>query len=106
MPVSIDLSFDGDSGEGLTSSKYLMFDYLIMNYTKEVEFLIEDSSCFEAIDRRQIKNIIQEGIKLSEQNNKQLIISLNKYSIENYEEIKKYVVLALSEKDTLLNIKF
>ncbi len=106
MPVSIDLSFDGDSGEGLTSSKYLMFDYLIMNYTNEVEFLIEDSSCFEAIDRRQIKNIIQEGIKLSEQNNKQLIISLNKYSIENYDEIKKYVVLALSEKDTLLNIKF
>lgn len=106
MPVTIDLSFDGDSGEGLTSAKYLMFDYLIMHYTKYVEFLIEDSSCFEAIDRRQIKNIIQEGIKLSEQNDKQLIISLNKYSIDDFEEIKKYIVLSLNEKNTLLNIKF
>lgn len=106
MPVTIDLSFDGDSGEGLTSAKYLMFDYLIMHYTKYVEFLIEDSSCFEAIDRRQIKNIIQEGIKLSEHNDKQLIISLNKYSIDDFEEIKKYIVLSLNEKNTLLNIKF
>ena len=106
MPVTIDLNFDGDSGEGLTSAKYLMFDLLIMNYSREVEFLIEDSSCFEAIDRRQIKNILKEGIRLSSINNKQLIISLNKYSIEDFEDISKYIVLSLNENDTLLNIKF
>ena len=106
MPVNIDLTFDGDTGEGLMSAKFLLFDFLIMNYTKEVDFLIEDSSCFEAIDRRQIKNILQEGIKISEQNNKQLIVSLNKYLLEDIKDIQDYIVLPLNENDTLLNIKF
>ena len=77
-----------------------------MNYTKEVDFLIEDSSCFEAIDRRQIKNILQEGIKISERNDKQLIVSLNKYSLEDVKGIEDYIVLPLNENNTLLNIKF
>lgn len=106
MPVNIDLTFDGDTGEGLMSAKFLLFDYLIMNYTKEVDFLIEDSSCFEAIDRRQIKNILQEGIKISERNDKQLIVSLNKYSLEDVKGIEDYIVLPLNENNTLLNIKF
>lgn len=106
MPVNIDLTFDGDTGEGLMSAKFLLFDYLIMNYTKEVEFLIEDSSCFEAIDRRQIKNILQEGIKISERNDKQLIVSLNKYLLEDVKDIEDYIVLPLNENNTLLNIKF
>lgn len=106
MPVNIDLTFDGDTGEGLMSAKFLLFDYLIMNYTKKVDFLIEDSSCFEAIDRRQIKNILQEGIKISEKNDKQLIISLNKYLLENVKDIEDYIVLSLNENNTLLNIKF
>ena len=106
MPVNIDLTFDGDTGEGLMSAKFLLFDYLIMNYTKEVDFLIEDSSCFEAIDRRQIKNILQEGIKISEKNDKQLIVSLNKYSLEDVKDIEDYIVLSLNENNTLLNIKF
>lgn len=106
MPVTIDLTFDGDSGEGLTSAKYLLFDMLIMNYNDKVDFLIEDSSCFEAIDRRQIKNIIQEGIRISEHNDKQFIITLNKYLIDDSLEINQYIKLRLSENDTLLNIKF
>ena len=106
MPVNIDLTFDGDTGEGLMSAKFLLFDYLIMNYTKEVDFLIEDSSCFEAIDRRQIKNILQEGIKISERNDKQLIVSLNKYLLEDVKDIEDYIVLPLNENNTLLNIKF
>ncbi len=106
MPVNIDLTFDGDTGEGLMSAKFLLFDFLIMNYTKKVDFLIEDSSCFEAIDRRQIKNILQEGIKISEQNNKQLIVSLNKYLLEDIRDIQDCIVLSLNESDTLLNIKF
>lgn len=106
MPINIDLTFDGDTGEGLMSAKFLLFDFLIMNYTKEVDFLIEDSSCFEAIDRRQIRNILQEGIKISEQNNKQLIVSLNKYLLEDAKDIQDYIVLLLNENDTLLNIKF
>ena len=108
MPVTIDLTFDGDSGEGLTSAKYLLFDYLIMNYTNYVDFLIEDSSCFEAIDRRQIKNIIQEGINISKARNKQLIISLNKYLLDedDLNKIKDFIVLPLNENDTLLNLKF
>lgn len=106
MPVTIDLNYDGDSGEGLTSSKYLIFDYLIMNYTNSVDILIEDSSCFEAIDRRQIRNIINEGIEISNKKNKQYIISLNKYLLDDIDFIKKYIVVTLKENDTLLNLKF
>ena len=106
MPVTIELNYDGDSGEGLTSSKYLIFDYLIMNYNNEINVLIEDSSCFEAIDRRQIKNIINEGIDISNKKDKQYIISLNKYLLDDSEFIKDYIVVSLNENDTLLNIKF
>ena len=106
MPISIDLSFDGDMGEGLTSAKYLIFDFLIMNYTKYVDFLIEDSSCFESIDRRQIVNLILEGKKISHLTNKQFIISLNKYLLDDNDIIKDDIVISLSENDTLLNIKF
>ena len=106
MPVSIELNYDGDSGEGLTSAKYLIFDYLIMNYNNYVDILIEDSSCFEAIDRRQIQNIINEGIDISDKKNKQYIISLNKYLIDDIDVIRNYVVISLNENDTLLNFKF
>lgn len=106
MPVTIDLNYDGDSGEGLTSSKYLIFDFLIMNYNNEINVLIEDSSCFEAIDRRQIKNIINEGIDISNKKDKQYIISLNKYLLDDSEFIKDYIVVSLNENDTLLNLKF
>lgn len=106
MPVTIDLNYDGDSGEGLTSSKYLIFDFLIMNYNNEINVLIEDSSCFEAIDRRQIKNIINEGIDISNKKDKQYIISLNKYLLDDSEFIKNYIVVSLNENDTLLNLKF
>lgn len=106
LPVKIELSIDGDSGEGIRAAKYLLFDYLIMNYNKHMDILIEDSACFEGIDRRQLTNILKEGIDLSIKNNKQYIVSLNKYLINYYDDIKDYIVLPLSEKNTLLNIKF
>ena len=106
LPVKIELSIDGDSGEGIGAAKYLLFDYLIMNYNKYIDILIEDSACFEGIDRRQIANILKEGIELSTNNNKQFIVSLNKYLINNYDDIKDYIVIKLSESDTLLNRKF
>lgn len=106
LPVKIELSIDGDSGEGIGAAKYLLFDYLIMNYNKYIDILIEDSACFEGIDRRQIANILKEGIELSTNNNKQFIVSLNKYLINNYDDIKEYIVIKLSESDTLLNRKF
>lgn len=106
LPVKIELSIDGDSGEGICAAKYLLFDYLIMNYNKYLDILIEDSACFEGIDRRQITNILNEGIRLSIKNNKQYIVSLNKYLVNNYDDFKDYIVISLSENDTLLNIKF
>ena len=105
MPISISLNYIGDSGEGLTSAKYLIFDYLLMNYNSYVDILIEDSSCFEAIDRRQIKNIINEGITISNKKNKQYIITLNKYLLDDINIIKDYIIVILKENDTLLNVK-
>lgn len=106
MPVRIDMSIDGDDGEGISAVKCLLFDLMIMNYNREIPFLIEDSACFEGIDRRQVKNLIMEFKKVSENTNKQLIISLNKYLISDLEDLKENVVLKLSENDTLLNRKF
>lgn len=106
LPLKIELSIDGDSGEGICAAKYILFDYLIMNYNKYIDILIEDSACFEGIDRRQITNILNEGIKLSIDNNKQYIVSLNKYLVNNYDDVKDYIVISLSENDTLLNRKF
>jgi len=106
MPVNIDLTFDKDDGEGFSTMKFLIFDFLIMNYTNDVDFLIEDSSCFESTDLRQIKNIILEGKKISELRNKQFIISLNRYSLDDLNEFSKYITLTLSEDKNLLGIKF
>lgn len=106
IPVKIDLSIDGDDGEGIGAVKCLLFDLLIMNYNNEIEFMIEDSSCFEGIDRRQVKKLIMEFKRISEIKNKQLIISLNKYLISDLENLKDNIVLKLDEGNTLLNRKF
>ena len=79
---------------------------MIMNYNNEIECMIEDSSCFEGIDRRQVKKLIMEFKRISETKNKQLIISLNKYLISDMEDLKDNIVLKLDEGNTLLNRKF
>lgn len=106
IPVKIDLSIDGDDGEGIGAVRCLLFDLMIMNYNNEIEFMIEDSSCFEGIDRRQVKKLIMEFKNISEIKNKQLIISLNKYLISDLENLKDNIVLKLDEGNTLLNRKF
>jgi len=106
MPLKIDLTIDGDDGEGIGAVKCLLFDLLILNYNNDIEFLIEDSSCFEGIDRRQIKNILVEMEKISIEKNKQLIVTLNKYLVSNMDELNDRIVLKLNENNTLLNIKF
>ncbi len=106
MPVKIDLSIDGDDGEGISAVKFLLFDLLIFNYNNDIEFLIEDSSCFEGIDRRQIKNILIEMEKISNDKKKQLIVTLNKYLISNVDDLEEKIVLKLNENNTLLNINF
>ena len=106
IPIKIDLSIDGDDGEGIGAVRYLLFDLMIMNYNNEIECMIEDSSCFEGIDRRQVKKLIMEFKRISETKNKQLIISLNKYLISDMEDLKDNIVLKLDEGNTLLNRKF
>lgn len=106
MPLKIDLLIEGDSGEGITAVKFLLFDLMIMNFNEKIEFLIEDSACFEGIDRRQIINLIDEARNISNKTQKQLIITLNKYLISDYDRIKDNIVLTLSENNTLLNLKF
>lgn len=108
MPVKIELNLKGDTGEGITAIKNLIFDCLIFKYNKEVEFLIEDSACFEGIDRRQVRKILDIMEEISTEEKKQLIVSLNKYELED-EDIKdfeKYIKVKLSENVTLLHREF
>ncbi len=47
-----------------------------------------------------------ESKRISENKNKQLIISLNKYLISDLENLSDNIVLKLDEGNTLLNRKF
>ena len=108
MPVKIELNLKGDTGEGITAIKNLIFDCLIFKYNKEVEFLIEDSACFEGIDRRQVRKILDIMEEISTEEKKQLIVSLNKYELEDADikDFEKYIKVKLSENVTLLHREF
>ena len=58
-----------------------MIDYLVFYYNEELDILIQDSSCYNGIDPRQVASMIKELDALAKKANKQAIVSLNKYQI-------------------------
>ena len=108
-PVIFDFSLKGDGGEGINEVKKNLMDILIFKYNKILDFFLQDSSCFNCIDTRQISGLLKEIDKISNETGKQSIIAINKYQLDDEDIIKiveKNSILTLSENNKLLGIDF
>lgn len=108
-PVVFDFSLKGDGGEGINEVKKNLMDILIFKYNKILDFFLQDSSCFNGIDTRQVSGLLKEIDKISNETGKQSIIAINKYQLDDEDIIKiveKKSILTLSENNKLLGIDF
>lgn len=108
-PVIFDFSLKGDGGEGINEVKKNLIDILIFKYNKILNFFLQDSSCFNGIDTRQVSGLLKEIDKISNETGKQSIIAINKYQLDDEDIIKiveKNSILTLSENNKLLGIDF
>lgn len=78
----LELTLDGDTGEGRKAVKNILMDFIIFKYSSKSDFLIHDSSCFSGIDSRNIISIILLGDSIAKETNKQYIVSLNSFQYE------------------------
>ena len=106
-PVIFEFTLKGDTGEGVGEN---LMDYLICRYNNQLEVMIQDSSCYNGIDPRQIVGMLGQLNNISEVSNKQIIVSVNKYQLGNYDSVIKEVEekssIILSENRNLLGFEF
>lgn len=110
-PFTIELKLTGDTGEGVGEVRKLLIDLLILRYNRILDFLIQDSACFSGIDNRQVSNLIKLGHKISEDVDKQYIISINDYQLNKKDDelmhlITKHTKIELDENNKLLKFDF
>ena len=109
-PLNIEFNIKGDTGEGVSEVKKNIVDYLIFSYNNVMEFLIQDSACYNGIDPRQVTGLLKNLEESSLKINKQAIISINRYQLGGDEEfikvVKKNSSIVLSEKEKLLRFDF
>ncbi|HBL6536168.1 TPA: DUF2326 domain-containing protein, partial [Listeria monocytogenes] len=109
-PVIFEFTLKGDTGEGVGEVKKNLMDYLICRYNNQLEVMIQDSSCYNGIDPRQIVGMLGQLNNISEVSNKQIIVSVNKYQLGNYDSVIKEVEekssIILSENRNLLGFEF
>lgn len=107
MPIRVTLNLKGDKGEGISAVKNIVIDLLLLYYNDLVEYLIQDSSCFEGIDKRQVATLIIKAHEIAMEKDKQYIVSVNEYHLQkDNEQLMKLVYektkLELSEENLLL----
>lgn len=109
-PVIFEFTLKGDTGEGVGEVKKNLMDYLICRYNNQLEIMIQDSSCYNGIDPRQIVGMLGQLKNISEVSNKQIVVSVNKYQLGNYDSVIKEVEekssIILSENRNLLGFDF
>lgn len=109
-PAIINISLKGDTGEGVSEVKKNLIDYLLFQYNTNLDFLIQDSSCYNGIDPRQVSSMIQEVARIASETNKQAIIAVNKYQVGGYDEVIDFIEenasITLSEEDKLFKFNF
>lgn len=109
-PVLLEINLKGDTGEGVNEVKKNLMDYLLFRYNTYMELLIQDSSCYNGIDPRQVSSMLTEVSNIAKTTNKQAIIAINKYQLGEYEDVIKLVKsnssIILSEKDKLFGFDF
>lgn len=109
-PVTFEFTLKGDTGEGVGEVKKNLMDYLICRYNNQLRIMIQDSSCYNGIDPRQIVGMLAQLNNISEISRKQIIVSINKYQLGNYDSVIKEVEekssIILSENHKLLEFDF
>ncbi|EMX5394086.1 TPA: DUF2326 domain-containing protein [Listeria innocua] len=110
-PVQVDLKIDGDSGEGVGTVRKRLIDILIFRWGKKLDFLFHDSSCFTGVDSRQISKLLEILDNVSEETNKQYIVTLNRFQIDKNDTelldiVDKRTIISLSEDKKLLGFDF
>ncbi len=110
-PIVFELNLTGEFGEGVSAVRNLLIDLLIFFFNTNLQFLVQDSACFEGIDKRQLSTLLTIIDRTAVEIDKQYIFSINEYHIEKNDEdlqelIKNRTVLELSEDNTLLKFKF
>lgn len=107
IPIHVDLTISGETGEGILEVKKNIMDLLMFNFNDESNILILDSSCFNGIDPRQVSGLLNVINTICAKKNKQAIISVNKYQVVNdYVKDKMDYILELSEDDKLLKMSY
>lgn len=109
-PIVVIMSMQGDDGEAIDEIKKLSVDMLLFKTNQDIGILIEDSSNFNGIDSRQVNKLLKIFDELASEQDKQAIISINKFQLDSNSEesmfIDKAKVCVLSENDNLLGINF
>jgi len=109
-PVKVDLTMRGDTGEGVGEVKKCLIDYLLFNFNSFLEILVQDSACFNGIDPRQVSNMIYLADEIAKNANKQALIAINKYQLNEHSKMIEYVLsnssIVLSENEKLLKFDF
>lgn len=108
-PINISMEITGDAGEGVKEVKKAIMDYLLFNYSNKLDIFIHDSACYNGIDPRQISGLLKELMTMAEQNKKQVIVSINKYQLDDESIIKaieENACITLSETNKLLLCDF
>jgi len=102
------LRIQGEGGEGVMEVKKNIMDILLFKYNTKYDVLILDSSCFNGIDTRQIQGLLSTIESVCKEENKQAIISINKYQLtdEFVKIVEENRAIELSEDDKLLGFDF
>lgn len=108
-PISISMEITGDAGEGVKEVKKVIIDFLLFSFNNLLEIFIHDSSCYNGVDPRQVSGLLKELVMMAEKNQKQVIVSINKYQLADDEFttfVYNHSAIVLSETDKLLGIDF
>ncbi len=109
-PMNIDFYVKGQGGEGVDEVKKILIDVLVLKINKILEIFMQDSACFNGIDSRQVKTVLELIEKTAIENKKQAIVAINKYQLSGQEtfadEIKNKSLIVLDEDNTLLGFEY
>lgn len=109
-PVVFEFSLKGDTGEGVNEVKKNLMDYLVCKFNTYSEIMIQDSSCYNGIDPRQVSGMLLQLNEIALEADRQVIVAVNKYQLGNYNEsismVENNSVIVLSENSNLLGFEF